>query len=68
MADDNAKDKYKAAEDALLDAIATLAKRAKDETGATYALKYAAAASQLAEARAWVLSADQAHGGFSVGD
>lgn len=50
-------------EAAIEAAIEALAKRAEEEDVATYALKYAAAVNQLAEARAWMTHRSQPHGG-----
>jgi hypothetical protein len=52
----------------LLSAIETLAAKAADQGSSGYAFRYAAAANQLAEARAWLNSSAQPHGGVSVSD
>lgn len=51
---------------ALSDAIIALAKSAGTNTASAYALNFAAAANQLAEARAWNTSPHQPHGGSQV--
>jgi len=59
---------FDALDDELMDAIASLARQAKATNQASVALKSAAAANQLAEARAWLLAASQPHGSFSIAD
>lgn len=49
--------------EAVTDAMVALAKRAETQTSATYAGSYAYAVNQLAEARAWMKSYNQPHGG-----
>lgn len=53
-------------EEALVSAIKSLAERAVADKGSEYALNHAAAANQLAEARAWLVSVAQPHGGASI--
>lgn len=58
----------KQAQDALTDTIESLAGKVKQATNSEAALRYAAAANQLAEARAWLGSVAQPHGGFSYSE
>lgn len=60
---------WEEADDALVDAIATLtAKAAEHAKAPTVALKLAAAVNQLAEARAWLNAPAQPHGGSVTTD
>ena len=55
-------------EQTLMDGIEALADKAAKSNSAGSALKLAAAANQLAEAKAWLNQTNQPHGGFSYGE